>query len=162
MKKITLFLGLLLLTVSLSAQAKLSRKGTFETSLGGGLALKPPTRFDLQAGAQYYLMDELSVGVDTDILFRGRTAYDFTGIARYHVDINEIPELVPYFGTGAGASVNSNGNGLMDIVLPDFGLDYELADNLLVGFDASAHLLTNFDSNTWDFRILPVRLTYRF
>lgn len=158
--KITLLLLCLFLTPALTQAS--SRQGYFESALGSGLAMNPPVRYDLELSSQFFLTDAVSVGLAGDVYFRGPTRYGFTGFSRYHIDVPALPDLIPYIGAGVGGSVDTDGRGLLDVMLPELGVDYDLDEYLLVGFDLSSHLLSNFDTSDWDLRILLVKLTYRF
>lgn len=140
-----------------------SRQGSFQLGGGAGLALNPPVRFELEIGGEYFFWENVGVGMNIDFFFRGPTAFLFQPFARYHFDIDSAPEWVPYVGGGIGVGVNTNGSGALDLMLPDFGVQYELVENrLFLGTDMSVHLVTNFDDTDWDFRWLFITANYRF
>ena len=162
MKKIVLVAVVVMMSLPSLGFAS-SREGKIQAGAGFGLALHSPIRFDLQLNGEYFLYEDISVGLNVDLLFRGSTNFGFTPFARYHFDIASLPELVPYVGGGLGVFVNTNGNGAMDIMIPDFGFKYELiADRLFIGPDLSFHVVTNFSNTTWDFRFLFAVASYRF
>lgn len=161
MKKL-IFAVLILLTMSPPVLAA-SREGKIQAGAGFGLGVHPLVRFDLQLNGEYFLYEDISIGMNVDFLFRGGTAFGFTPFARYHFDIASLPELVPYVGGGLGAFITTNGNGTMDIMIPDFGFKYELiSERLFIGPDLSFHVVTNFDNTSWDFRFLFAVASYRF
>jgi hypothetical protein len=161
-KKISLMVAALLLCVSTSSWAA-SREGHFQLGGGAGLAFNPPVRFDLNIGGEYFFWENIGIGMNIDIFFRGPTAFLFQPFARYHFDIASAPEWVPYVGGGVGVGVNTNGNGALDIMIPNFGVQYELLDGrLFLGTDMSVHVVTNFDNTDWDFRWLFITAHYRF
>jgi len=145
-----------------------SHKGDILAGLGGGILLNPPVRFDLNMIGEYYLLDEVSLGLQMDIGLRGPTTFNFLGFGRYHFDLaslfdsHQLTRWDLFAGGGLGGAVNTNGNGNMDIMIPEFGIRYELTEWLTLGPDFSFHILTNFDNATWDFRILFVQAEYRF
>ncbi len=165
MRKIYRILGMVLfLAVGvLPNVASASREGGILARGGFGLALNPPVRVDAQLEGEYFWKEFLSVGLDMDFLFRGPTNFVFTPFARYYFDLDKHPLLLPYVGGGVGVSVNTNGNGALDLMVPNVGFKYTLIeDRLYVGSDASTHLVTNFNNTSWDFRILLGTLSYRF
>lgn len=140
-----------------------SRQGSFQLGGGAGLALNPPVRFELELDGEYFFWEHLGLGMNIDIFFRGPTAFLFQPFARYHFDIDSAPEWVPYVGGGIGVAVNTNGSGALDLMLPDFGVQYEVIENrLFLGTDMSVHVVTNFDNTDWDFRWLFITANYRF
>lgn len=164
MKKI-LFAMLLLVATSSTSSAGYAagREGRIQAGLGAGLALHPPVRFDLQLNGEYFLYENISVGLNIDLLFRGPTTFIFEPFARYNFDLDFAPKWVPYAGAGIGGGVNTNGGGVLDIMIPDFGFKYELIDDrLFLGPDLSFHVLTNFSNTTWDFRFLFAVASWRF
>jgi hypothetical protein len=145
------------------AASSSSRQGKFDLGMGAGVAFHSPIRFDLQLNGEYFFWDHVSVGMDLDFLLRGPTTFVFEPFGLYHFDISSITRLVPYAGGGLGVGVNTNGNGFMDIMIPKFGVRYEIIDeHLFLGTDMSFHVITNFDSTTWDFRWLIATLNWRF
>jgi len=164
-----LFSVLITLTVILSSTLMVrpanasSRQGHFQLGGGLGLAFHDPVRFDIQIGGDYFFWEDISIGMNIDFLVRNGTTFVFMPNARYHFNIDRAPRWVPYVGGGIGPSVTSNGNGALDIMVPDFGFNYELiSDRLFLGTDMSVHIVTNFDNTTWDFRWLIAHLVYRF
>jgi hypothetical protein len=150
-------------TSAAAASSSANRQGKFDLGMGAGLAFHSPIRFDLQFNGEYFFWDHVSIGMDLDFLLRGPTTFVFQPFALYHFDIPSAPRWVPYVGGGLGLGVNTNGNGFMDIMIPKFGIRYEIIDeHLFIGTDMSLHVITNFDSTTWDFRWLIATLNYRF
>jgi hypothetical protein len=160
--KTALISAVLLVALSGSAWAG-SREGKFQLGGGAGLALNPPVRFDLNIGGEYFFWENIGIGLNIDIFFRGPTAFVFIPFARYHFDIRSAPEWVPYVGGGVGGGVNTDGAGALDVMIPNFGVQYEvLDDKLFLGTDMSVHVVTNFDNTDWDFRWLFITAHYRF
>lgn len=148
-----------------SAQAEYtlySRRGAVDMGVGMGITTNPPVQFDLQVSGEYYWSNNVSFGLDVDLFFRGATLFVFQPFGRYHFDISEMPKLVPYVGGGLGMGVNTNGNGVMDVMIPNFGYKYELTPRVNVGSDFGLHWLTNFDNSRLDFHILFAVLNFRF
>lgn len=146
-----------------SAASSSSRQGAFDLGIGAGVAFHSPIRFDLQLNGEYFFWDHVSIGMDLDFLLRGPTTFIFQPFALYHFDIPSAPRWVPYAGGGLGLGVNTNGNGFMDLMIPKFGIRYEIMEeHLFLGTDMSFHVITNFDDATWDFRWLIATLNYRF
>jgi hypothetical protein len=140
-----------------------AREGKFQAGAGAGLAFNDPIRFDLQLESEYFFWENVGVGLNLDFLLNGSTTFVFIPYARYHFDISSAPEWVPYVGGGIGGAVNTNGNGALDIMVPNFGVQYEVVDeHLFLGTDLSLHLLTNFDNSDWDFRWLFITANWRF
>lgn len=162
MKKIALISAALLLCLSGTGWAG-SREGKFQLGGGAGLALNPPIRFDLNIGGEYFFWENIGIGLNIDIFFRGTTAFTFIPFARYHFDISSAPEWVPYVGGGVGVGINTDGDGALDLMIPNFGVQYEvLDDKLFLGTDMSVHIVTDFDNTDWDFRWLFITAHYRF
>lgn len=139
-----------------------SRQGRFDIGAGGGMTLNSPVRFDLQLSGEYFYTNNLGFGVAFDALIRSPHVFIFKPFARYHFDINRYPKFVPYIGGGLGAGADSNGNGVMDILLPNFGFKYALARRIHVGSDLGLHIFTDFDSSRVDFHILFATINFRF
>lgn len=139
------------------------RQGKIQAGLGVGVALNPPVRFDIQLNGEYFLWEHISLGLNFDTLLRGPATFLFVPFARYHFDLDFAPGWVPYVGAGVGGGINTNGAGVLDIMVPDLGFKYEVLENrLFVGPDLSLHVLTNFDNTTWDFRFLFAVASFRF
>lgn len=139
------------------------RKGHFQAGGGVGLAFNDPIRFDLQIGGEYFFWEDISIGMNIDFLIRNGVTFVFMPYGRYHIDIAGAPKWVPYVGGGLGPAVTDDGNGSLDIMIPNIGFNYELiADRLFLGTDMSVHIVTNFDNTDWDFRWLIAHALYRF
>ncbi len=140
-----------------------SRDGAIQAGGGFGLAVRPPVRFNLQLEGEYFVLEDLSVGLNVDFLFRGGTSIGFTGFGRYHIDIPSAPRWVPYVGGGVGGFVNTNGGGFFDLMIPEFGFRYELiSERLFLGPDLSFHIVSGTGGTTWDFRVLFATASFRF
>jgi len=163
MKKIAFALLILAsLAAPVMSQAS-NREGKFQAGGGFGLAFRSPVRFDINLNGEYFLTEHISLGLNIDTLVRGPTTFVFQGFGRYNFDLDFAPGWVPYAGAGIGGGINTNSAGFLDIMIPDFGFKYELIDNkLFLGPDLSFHVLTNFSSTTWDFRMLFVQADFRF
>ncbi len=161
MKKI-FFSFLLAVLVSTNVSAA-GRQGSIQAGGGIGVALHSPVRFDINLNGEYFLTEKISLGLNIDTLVRGPTTFVFEGFGRYNFDLKSAPKWVPYAGAGIGGGVNTNSAGFLDIMIPDIGFKYELiAERLFLGPDLSFHVLTNFSSTTWDFRLLFVQADFRF
>ena len=159
------FLFVLLLSgVSFAASAQ-SREGMIQASVGPGLGMHTPARFDFDVAGEYFFSDEISFGLDFDALIRGGSTLSFVPFARYHFDILNSPLFLPYVGAGAGFMVGTSGGAAFDLMAPDLGFEYELTPRLFVGPDASFHLLMGDrflgSSTSWDLQIIA-RVGYRF
>jgi hypothetical protein len=140
-----------------------SRKGHFQLGGGVGVAFNDPVRFDVQIGGDYFFWEDISIGMNIDFLIRNGVVFVFMPYGRYHFDIDSAPKWVPYVGAGLGPAVSDDGNGFLDIMVPNFGVNYELiADRLFLGTDMSVHIVTNFDNTDWDFRWLIAHALFRF
>jgi len=137
-----------------------TRDGEIQGGLGVGAGFNPPVRFDLNLNGEYFLNDTFSVGGDFNIFVRGNTAYNLLGFGRYHFELSDFEKFAPYIGGGAGALINTAGNGWFDLMLPELGFLYELAPHLLVGPNTSFHILAG-SSTTWDLQALG-QIIYRF
>lgn len=165
MKKIAAVFAVLsaLLMTPANGRAAESRQGSWQAGGGVGLAFHSPVRFDLNLNGEYFFTHHVSFGLNVDFLFRGPTTFVFQPFARYNIDLDFAPGWVPFVGGGLGVGVNTNGNGFMDIMVPDFGFRYEIIDNkLFIGPDLSLHIVTNFTNTTWDFRMLIAQAEFRF
>lgn len=166
MKKALLFasviVALFATTVGHKAHAA-AREGEFQLGGGFGLAFHDPVRFDIQLSGDYFFWENVSIGMNLDFLIRDGVVFVFQPFGRYHFDIPSAPKWVPYVGGGVGVAVSDNGDGAMDIMVPNFGFKYEIIDdNLFLGTDMSFHILTDFDNSSWDFRWLIVHAVWRF
>ena len=160
MKKILVIVGLCCL-ISGSTLAQ-SREGILQTGVGVGFAAHDPAQFDLNFNGHYFYTDEISIGMNFDILMRSKSAvYSFLPLARYHVDLVKNPRFVPYVGGGLGMQIASGGNAWFDLMIPDLGFDYEFTPHLFVGPDVSFHLLAGNGNTTWDLHLLG-QIAYRF
>jgi hypothetical protein len=140
-----------------------SRQGHFQLGGGFGLAFNDPVRFDVQIGGDYFFWEDVSIGMNIDFLIRDGVTFVFMPYGRYHIDIDGAPEWVPYVGGGVGPAVSDNGDGALDIMIPNFGFKYEIiAERLFLGTDMSFHILTDFDNSDWDFRWLVAHALVRF
>jgi hypothetical protein len=138
------------------------RQGKFQLGTGAGLAVNP-VAFDLNLNGEYFAWENISLGMNLDVLIRSSAAFAFIPFARYHFDIDRAPEWVPYVGLGVGGIVSTSGNGALDIMVPDVGVRYEaISDRLFLGTDMSGHVVTDFDSTKFDFRWLIITASYRF
>ena len=142
-----------------------SREGLIQFSVGPGIGFNTPTRFDLDAAAEYFYDDTFSLGLDFDIFVRGDGFFDLLPFVRYHFDLLEQPKFLPYVGGGAGILFGSNGNVAFDLMAPNLGFEYEVTPHLFVGPDASFHILMGDrfwgGSTRWDLQIVG-RVGYRF
>jgi hypothetical protein len=160
-------LALILIAISLfgsQAEARpslYSRAGAIEAAMGLGFTFNTPIKFDLKFDGEYFWHNNISLGVDLDILIRSSTTFIVRPFGRYHFDIARYPRFVPYVGGGLGAGGNTAGGGIMDIMIPNFGFKYALTKNWYVGPDMGFHILTNFDNTTPDFHLLGI-ISYRF
>ena len=139
-----------------------SRKGATDLTLGLGMLVRSPVRFDLQVAGEYFLQNNVSLGLSFDSYLRGPNAFSFRPFARYHFDISQLPKFVPYVGVGLGGGVDTHSNGFMDILVPNFGFKYALTRNFQLGSDFGLHIFTDFDSSRVDFHILFLTIGYRF
>ena len=152
-----------------------ARPGKNDIVLGTGIGvLVNPARFDFNITGEYFVINNASVGFETDIAVGNGTLFLIRAFGRYHFDLARLADnhrLAPwdiYLGGGlggGGASGNGNrrnGNGRMDLMIPEFGFRYEFVDWFALGSNFSLHILTNFN-NTWaDFRILFVQASFVF
>ncbi len=162
MKKLMLLLTAILITVSGTSWAA-SRQGEFQLGGGVGLGFNDPIHFDLQIAGDYFFWENVSIGMNIDFLIRNGVVFVFQPFGRYHFDIPQAPEWVPYVGGGVGVAVTDNGDAALDLMIPGFGFKYELIDdNLFLGTDMSFHVITDFNDTTWDFRWLIVHAVWRF
>ncbi|MBI3540947.1 MAG: hypothetical protein HY073_02250, partial [Deltaproteobacteria bacterium] len=119
-----------------------SRQGKIQAGLGLGVAFHDPS-FDLRLGSEYFVTNNISAGLDLDIVAHASTLFGFDVVGRYHFDIPDLPRFVPYAGMGLGAIVNTNGNGGFDVLVTTLGARYEvIAERLFVGPDIGIHVLT--------------------
>lgn len=139
-----------------------SRQGKVDVGLGAGMTFNSPVRFALELYGEYFYTNNIAFGAALDTLIRSPHIFIFRPFARYHFDISRYPKLVPYVGGGLGAGADTNGNGIMDIMLPNFGFKYAIANRIYLGSDLGLHILTDFDDTRLDFQVLFVVLSYRF
>jgi len=139
-----------------------SREGSIDLTLGTGLLVRSPVKFDMQLAGEWFMHNNVSFGLSMDFYIRNATAFSFRPFGRYHFDISSLPKLVPYIGAGIGAGIDTNGSGFMDIMVPNFGFKYALTRRIHLGSDFGLHLFTDFDSSRVDFHILFVVLSFRF
>ncbi len=159
---LTLALALLAIVASAPQGEAASREGKFQLGAGAGLAVNP-VAFDLNLNGEYFAWENISLGMNLDVLIRSSAAFAFIPFARYHFDIDRAPEWVPYVGLGVGGIVATNGDGALDIMVPNVGVRYEaISDRLFLGTDMSGHVVTDFDNTKFDFRWLIITASYRF
>ena len=139
-----------------------SRKGAVDLSLGMGMLVRSPVKFDLQVSGEYFWLNNFSLGFSIDSYLRGPNAFSFRPFGRYHFDISQLPKFVPYVGVGLGGGIDTNSNGFMDILVPNFGFKYAVTRNFQLGSDFGLHIFTDFDSSRVDFHILFLTIGYRF
>lgn len=162
-----LFFLLIGLSCSLPAMSEAryslnSRQGAIEAGLGVGFTVNPVVRFDMEISGEYYWRNNISFGLDFDIFLRKGTIFTLVPFARYHFDIDRWPTIVPYVGAGVGGGASTNGAGVFDVMIPNFGFKWEaIPGRLFIGPDLEFHILTNFDNTDLDFHTL-VKATYRF
>src|SRR5262249_11629084 len=138
--------------VSSGAEARgTGREGNYQLGGGLGLAFHDPIRFEVELDGEYFFWQHVGLGLNLDLLIHDVTMFLFEPFARYHFDISAAPKWVPYVGGGLGVAVDTDGNGFMDVMVPDFGFQYELTDRLFLGTDMSLHILTDFNNSIADF-----------
>ncbi len=166
--KILFAIALVVLVVGVSprvsdARAGLySRRGQFDLGVGAGLMVRSPVRFDLQFLGEYFYTNNFALGFALDILLRSPHTFLLKPFARYHFDIHRYPKFVPYVGGGLGGGIDTNSNGVVDIMVPNFGFKYAITNQIHVGSDFGLHILTDFDNSRIDFHILFATLAFRF
>jgi hypothetical protein len=139
-----------------------SRAGQIDASLGAGMYVRSPVRFDIQVAGEYFWHNNVSIGVAIDTLIRDEALFIFRPFARYHFDIDSLPNLVPFIGGGIGAGIDTNSNGVMDILLPNVGFKYAVSETIRLGTEMGLHILTDFDNSRVDFQILFAVISFRF
>lgn len=139
-----------------------TRQGSIDLGMGAGITANPPVKFDVQFAGEYFWRNNISFGAAFDVLIRSPHLFLITPFARYHFDIADLPKLVPYVGGGVGAGANTNGNGVMNVLVPNFGFKYSLTRHIKLGTDLGFHILTNFDNTQVDFHVLFAVVTFRF
>ncbi|MDO8461402.1 MAG: hypothetical protein Q7S98_00925 [Deltaproteobacteria bacterium] len=138
------------------------RQGKIEAALGAGLGFNP-VQFDIRAEGQYFITNNISAGISLDTLLKHLTLLNISGFGRYHIDLPDMPKLVPYVGMGLGGLIApETGGSAMTIAVPDIGANYALTDHFFLGSEFFPVIVTDFSGTTWDFIFLFAKVTYRF
>jgi hypothetical protein len=111
---------------------------------------------------EYFYTNNISFGAAFDTWIRSPHVFLFRPFARYHFDISRYPKFVPYVGGGIGGGADSNGNGVLDVAVPNFGFKYALTNKFHIGSDLALHILTDFGDTNVDFHILFITASFRF
>lgn len=137
------------------------RAGAIQTGVGFGMTTNS-ARPDFELVGEFFLYDDISLGLNLDFYVGNSTSFLSTVFGRYHIDIKKLPELTPYIGLGLGFGVHGNGSGTLEIELPNFGFWYELTDKLFIGPSFATHINTNFSRMDWDLTLIFAEIVYRF
>ena len=158
-------LSLLLLCVPVFAQAEeggvdSDHKWSVSTGFGFGSSIGPEccteSGFNWQLGAQYRLMENVSVGGSMQVVpFTGGSVFTMGGDARYHLtqlesNSNQIlSKLRPYVGLGMGLYHEGLDNDVSDnafMFSMIAGLEYGLTEKISLTSDMRFNILGGLDT----------------
>jgi len=142
--------------------ALLQRRGHFDINLGGGITYNSPVRADVQLSGEYFVHDNVSVGLFFDAYLHTDEMYSGTVIARYHFDVKSLPAFTPYVGAGVGGGSRPSQGLLINVVLPNLGFKYAITPRFFFGADIGGHLFRDPSGTTLDIHFLFAVLSVRF
>ena len=146
-----------------TSSAKSSSKwGTISAGPGLGYTVNP-AHFDFVVGGEYFYESNISLGMDFHFIpYTGGMGFDLMPQGRYYVPVPGLPNFDAFVGAGVGAIVDTSGGADLDIMVPSFGFDYALSDNLTIGSDFGLHILTDFNQTNPLFHLILARIKYKF
>ncbi len=139
-----------------------TRQGKVDVSVGAGLTFDSPIHFALELAGEYFLTNNIGLGVAFDTWIRSPHVFIFRPFVRYHFDLSRFPKWVPYAGLGIGGGGASRGGGFMAVAVPNVGVKYALTNRIHLGTDMNLYILTDFNSSNVDFQWLVANVSFRF